>query len=174
MQVSSIVRLEPPATYRVSSVPGTPPRAFFVGRSEVVASAAERLRRLREPDFDPASAVVLEEGVPLAGHARADAVVRRHVSDHVVATVSNPEPGFLVLLDAWYPGWEATLDGRPAPVLRANHAFRAVALREAGEHTVEFHYVPPSVRTGFFLSAAGLALLTAMSSLQWRLRAHRR
>ncbi len=62
-------------------------------------------------------------------------------------------PGYLVLTDTWYPGWQATVDGEPAEVLQANCAFRAVWL-EVREHAVEMVYRPASVRIGGVISLA--------------------
>ena len=42
-----------------------------------------------------------------------------------------------MLNDVWQPWWTATIDGEPAPVLRANARFRAVAV-PAGRSTVRF------------------------------------
>jgi uncharacterized membrane protein YfhO len=46
-----------------------------------------------------------------------------------------------VLSDQWYPGWTATVDGKPAAILRADVALRAVAL-SPGAHRVRFRYQP--------------------------------
>jgi uncharacterized membrane protein YfhO len=56
-----------------------------------------------------------------------------------------------VLADTFYPGWQATLDGQPVEILRANHTFRAVAF-PPGEHTVVFRYLPLSFQVGAVVS----------------------
>jgi uncharacterized membrane protein YfhO len=74
-------------------------------------------------------------------------------SDRVRARASLATPGYLVLVDAFDPGWRVSLDGRPAPLLRANVAFRGVSL-PAGTHEVEFLYRPWSVEWGIAFSIA--------------------
>jgi len=73
-------------------------------------------------------------------------------------------PRVLMFTDALYPGWKAFVDGQPAPILRANDAFKAVVL-PAGEHTVEFAFMPARVFAGVAISggtaAGALALLVA-------------
>src|SRR5262249_1204050 len=72
-------------------------------------------------------------------------------SEEVRINVRADAPGFLVLTDQDYPGWEATLNGAPATPLRANHACRAAAVR-AGESTVGGHYRGRAVWVGVTVS----------------------
>ncbi|MCI4677609.1 hypothetical protein K9U39_03215 [Rhodoblastus acidophilus] len=51
------------------------------------------------------------------------------------------EGGFLVLNDVWQSWWAAYVDGRPAPIFRANLMFRAVRLGP-GPHRVRFRFEP--------------------------------
>ncbi len=84
----------------------------------------------------------------------------------VTVQVDAAAAGWLLLLDTDYPGWEAAVDGSPAPIRRANGAFRAVEV-PAGQHVVEFRYRPASLRVG----AAGSALsLLALAALGWGVR----
>ena len=69
--------------------------------------------------------------------------------------------GYVVLVNGHDPGWRARLDGRPAPLLRANVAFRAVAV-PAGRHAVEMVYRPTAALTGLALSGLTLVALVAV------------
>jgi hypothetical protein len=77
----------------------------------------------------------------------------------VVLRSSAPAEGWVVLADVWYPGWQAQVDGQPAPVWRADTLFRAVQV-PAGSHTIKFTYRPVSFWLGAVVS--GLAWLTVL------------
>jgi uncharacterized membrane protein YfhO len=66
-----------------------------------------------------------------------------------------PANSFLFLSDAYYPGWNAYVDGVKTEIYRANYAFRAVHL-PAGRHTVEFVYAPGSFTVAALISLAAL------------------
>jgi hypothetical protein len=137
------------------------PRAFLVPRGRRVEPGAAA-RELAQPGFDPRAEVLLEEEPPPAGGAPgplppvAFEVAEPH---HLRMRARAADRCLLFLSDLFYPGWEATVDGAAAPVLRANHAFRAVALAP-GEHVVEFRYRPATFRVGAALSL-GAALAVA-------------
>jgi uncharacterized membrane protein YfhO len=92
-----------------------------------------------------------------------EASIRTETLDTVTIAVENPKPAdaALILRDTWYPGWEATLDGTPAAIERAETIFRGVRV-PPGEHTVLFEYAPASVRTGMVLSALGWLAVGAL------------
>ncbi len=72
----------------------------------------------------------------------------------------------LVVNDAYWPGWRATLDGAPTPILAADVLVRAVAW-PAGRHVLEMRFDPPEVTAGAWMTVAGAALLAAAA---WRPR----
>ena len=72
-----------------------------------------------------------------------------------IQTFSESE-SILILTDVYYPGWEVSIDGKPAEILRANGLVRAVILEE-GNHVIEFDYVPKS-----FWNGIGISILTAI------------
>jgi hypothetical protein len=146
--------------YRLSDPLG---RAWIVPEARRIASDST-LKALTDPAFDPGAEVLLEGQAPLHPDSSATAGAWQILSlqdapNKVTIRARLEAPGTLVLADTWYPGWEATVDGEPAALLRANHAFRAVRL-EAGEHVVEMVYRPTAVFIGAVTSLVALALLT--------------
>ena len=99
--------------------------------------------------------------------ARTLAGILKDAPDDVVVVAELEKPGWLVLRDNYFPGWKAEVDGAPARILRADYAFRAVAL-SAGSHRVVFRYRPESFYWGIGVSLAALA--TAAGIALTRLR----
>ncbi|MFQ5408224.1 MAG: YfhO family protein, partial [Anaerolineales bacterium] len=83
------------------------------------------------------------------------ASVQVYESDHVDVRVDAPRDGYLVLADAYYPGWRARVDGDPAVIETANAFFRAIPVT-AGRHAVVFSFEPASWRVGVGISALAL------------------
>ena len=83
------------------------------------------------------------------------------------------EPGYLMLVDSYAPGWDAYVSTAQSseelyPVLLANGNFRAVRLN-AGQQHVSFKYNPDSFRLGGIASALSiLTLLVLMAIWSWR------
>ncbi len=150
-------------------------RAFLAPRALAVPEDDWSIVRLVEDARNPRSAVLLErphvqqvttvlDGAPLAPDESAEIV--RYEPDRVVVRVRTQEPRYLVLSDTYFPGWQATVDGHPAEVERANYLFRAV-LTPAGEHVVEWRYLPASLLWGGMVTTVALAamLMLAMRGL---------
>ncbi len=144
------------------------PRTFVVHESRFFAQEGQVLEAMQDPSFDPAEEVLLfGEATEIAslGEGGTDEVrLLSYEPERVVIEAHLGEPGYLVLTDAYYPGWHAILDGQAAAILRADYYFRAVLLPE-GEHRLEFVYDPLSLRLGVFLS--GVALICLIGCLAW-------
>jgi Bacterial membrane protein YfhO len=76
----------------------------------------------------------------------------------VTIRANSPQPGWLILSDTFYPGWQATIDGTSVEIQIANEAFRAIEF-PAGDHTIEFQYQPRSVLIGLSVSLMSLAII---------------
>jgi hypothetical protein len=66
-------------------------------------------------------------------------VVNDVSANQVNVRVNSTAPGWILLADTWYPGWQASIDGEETEVLRANYLFRAIQVPE-GQHVVRFTY----------------------------------
>jgi hypothetical protein len=75
-------------------------------------------------------------------------------------------PGLVVLADTYYPGWRLTIDGKSAPIFRANRMMRGSAV-PAGAHTLVYTYEPSSFRIGTILSGVAGIVLLALTWSAW-------
>ena len=144
-------------------VPGALARARIVGHGRAL-EGREALTALFDPAFEPETEVILSgagahEAATAARGGKGSARITELRGDRVRLETELDAPGLVVLADAWDPGWRAWVDGRLAPVLQANVAFRAVAL-PAGSHVVELRYRPPIALVG--LAITGLSTLVVL------------
>jgi uncharacterized membrane protein YfhO len=79
------------------------------------------------------------------------------------AALGQPAPrdAYLYVAENWYPDWTATVDGRAAPVVRAQHSMMAVQV-PAGARNVRLTFTAPSYTVGKGISLATLALVLAL------------
>lgn len=153
------------------------PRAFVVPQAGLLpeSNAAATMaandfrRRVLLEDHSAVAA-----GVPAADGTLRAARIRSYQPNRVTLEIDAGPAGWLVLSDVWFPGWKAWVDGEPAPIHRANVAFRAVALPE-GAREVRFEFAPESYRLGKQISGAAVALLGAalLAALVWDRRRYR-
>ena len=99
--------------------------------------------------------------------------VTQYSNNQVALNAELSEAGYVIISDAYFPGWQATIDGNPTTVYRANQAFRAVAV-PAGLHIIVFHYVPTAFYRGIVLSILALALAAGTGSIYLIRRSRRK
>jgi hypothetical protein len=157
--------------YRLEGV--APRRAFLVPDVVGVDDNEQAYAALAAPEFNPfATALVLaSEGLPFvssepAGEVGNVAVLADAPGDVSLQTTAGA-PGMLVLSEAWYPGWEAAVDGVAAPVARVDGALMGVPVR-AGEHSVRFTFRPPALLWGGVISGFSLLAAALLISLPTR------
>lgn len=136
------------------------PRASLVGGLRTIPDRDALFEAILDDDYRPESSVVTqlapEHSLPeIAGERPGTARIVEHESTRVVIDVDAKEDGVLVLADAFYPGWRATVDGADSEIFPAYYLFRGV-LVNAGEHEVVFEYFPASLKIGLMLSVAGM------------------
>jgi hypothetical protein len=148
---------------RVFAVPQPQPRAYLAEGLRV-ATGPEALATLVDPSFDFRREVLIEEGSRREPHPEDPGACRivDYRPDRVEIDVDARRPAVAVLLDSYDPGWRAALDGSSVPVLRANVAFRAVAV-PPGRHRVRMEYRPRALTAGLVVTAlAAGALIVAL------------
>jgi hypothetical protein len=152
------------------------PRAFVVHQAVVAADHEAAWQIIHQAGFDPATSVVLEGGHPLdagPGSTEPDSAQVVHYGlNSLEIEVNSPAEGYLFLSDPFYPGWQAKVDGEPATLLRANYAFRAVAV-PAGTHRVTMTFRPLSWLAGLGISAATVLILLVLASVSLARRRQR-
>lgn len=155
-----------------------------------IEAADERAKTVLFPehkarDFRVSAVVEADTALPAEMRAAADGTSREY-ADSCEITEYGPQrvtvmaeleaAGLLVLGDAWFPGWQATVTTDEAtshvPIYRTNRVLRGVWL-PAGRHTVDFRFLPQSFSRGALLSGIALAALALTLGLDWRGRRYR-
>lgn len=144
---------------------GPAPRASLITDWDVV-SPSEALRVVTEPDFDASDRAVLEDdpGIEPTGETPGRATYRPRGPQAAEVIVETRSPALLLIRNVWDPGWRATIDGRPAPVLVTDYLLQGIPV-PPGRHTVELRYDDPWVGYGLLGSALALAVLAAAALL---------
>ena len=88
-------------------------------------------------------------------------IVEKYDQEYVSLSINSDDGGLLILADAFYPGWKATIDGRATPIYQADGYFRGV-LVPGGQHQIEFEYEPESLKIGIALTLLGLFVLVVL------------
>jgi hypothetical protein len=145
------------------------PRAFVVHRTEVAPDGDAALARLADPNFDLRSIAVLEETPPpehaLSADAPTDEEETVEITDYQLNRVTlrtrTAAPGYLILAEANYPGWRATVDDQETHVYQADYVLRAIYL-PPGTHEVRFLFQPASFALGAGVSATALVVCVGL------------
>jgi hypothetical protein len=96
------------------------------------------------------------ENANLAGHFAGGTVDAMSISDgNIRFTASCVQACFVITSDAWYPGWNATIDNAPAALVRTDGALRGLRV-PAGRHSIEERFVPLDLLIGALVTGVTL------------------
>ncbi len=130
-----------------------------IGQKPFYFEGKELLFAVLATNFDGRTIVCLpkelEHEVIVTNRTRAEVVSSRFDNQKVQVVVDAAEPSILVLAQTFYHSWQALVDGKPAPLLRANYAFQAVQV-PTGRHQVQFAYRDRAFFRGAAISIAAI------------------
>lgn len=141
-------------------------RIRWASQADIVGDSEVRLAymALKAPD----DTVVLDEpdaqvtDGPGGGEGRAIVLPGSDV-DQTTVRVTSDGPGWVVIADSMRrPGWTATLDGKAAVLLEAEHAGAAVYVPSAGEHILTLRFMSPGFKTGLVVTGATLSAIVLL------------
>jgi hypothetical protein len=145
--------------YELVEVYGWEPRASLVTDWSVAEHPVDALRAVLRPGFDPGRVAVLEDDPGFAPTPDAAPSAARAVEatpEDIRIRVDASAPSILVVRTTYDPGWTATVDGRPTPVIPTDHLIQGVPV-PAGSHEVRLTYRDADVSRG--LAAGGAVWL---------------
>ena len=136
------------------------------GQSPVVTNKDAFILRVASGQFSPAKEVYLTpDQVPDMVNPVAADVNITNVSwktHEIRFEATSQKPAMLVVAQAFYPAWKATIDGQPAKLVRANQAFTALAI-PAGKHEIRLRYEDRRFHQGAMISGVTVLLLLGMA-----------
>lgn len=137
------------------------PRAFLV--SEVNFAPADKVLDLMlSPTFTASKSAVVEgDRFELKSDSQVVnslPVYKRVTNNHIQVEVNASTEAMLVVLDSFYPGWEARVDSQPVKLYKTDYAFRGVKVSQ-GSHVVDFIYYSKSLSWGSSLSLLSIGVL---------------
>ena len=85
--------------------------------------------------------------------------LQRYGPREMAWAVETDAPRLLVVSEVYYPaGWNAYIDGEPAPIYRADYLLRSVPI-PAGAHEVVMRFEPRSYTLSLWLAGGSTALV---------------
>lgn len=176
----------------VIEVPGPLPKGYLVEETRVVPNEEEILASLERGDVDPAQAALMTDHPPASpvltgtfslpddtrrpdwASDRGAVWFVREDTDTVHYVIRSEKEALLLTTEVAYPGWRAWIDGKEAPLLRANYIQRAIQV-PAGTHLVTMRFEPGGWKIGMILSVTGVGAFiivggTCLGRQGWRRR----
>jgi len=139
------------------------PRAFMAWNVTFIDNDKTTINILENKSFDWNSSIILygknDTDNSMPGYA--DVKILDYQPSYIRISVNTSRPGYLVLSDSYYPGWNAYTNNNKSEIYRTDYAFRSVKLN-AGNSIVEFKYEPISVYIGAITSLLSIILILVL------------
>ncbi|MBF0312079.1 MAG: hypothetical protein HQK52_01615 [Oligoflexia bacterium] len=142
------------------------PRFMFIPNSKLFNDGKDLFIALAQAtESDLRQYVFLEKTAPLPPittekrSASADIAIKTYHPDYIKLEVTNPSPGFMLILNNYHPNWHASINGVKTKIFKADHAFQAVFLENSGKNNIELNFAEPIFYWSYLLSFLGFLFI---------------
>lgn len=137
------------------------PRFFITNKYLVVKDDDLVLKTIYSKNFDFKNFLLLKSNpeIFIDENSTGEAKLLSYTPNIVLFETNTNGNSILFISDNYYPDWDVFIDGKKEKIIKADYAFRAVAVPK-GEHKVEFIYDPKSFKLGMKLSFAGFLIFS--------------
>ena len=138
--------------------------AWFIDKIQYVNNANEKIDAIGQVDLQQTAIVdsKFKEALKGVNEGYKDSLstirLTSYEPNQLVYETSSPQDGIVVFSEIYYPGWTATIDGKPADIARADYILRAMNV-PAGKHTIEMRFDPQSLHITEGIAYGAMALL---------------
>jgi len=149
--------------------------AWFVGMVLNVNTPAEELKKVGEINTNEVAVIngqLTIDNSQLTIDSLASITLVENKPPYLKYESESSANGLAVFSEIYYPkGWYAFIDGKEAPILRANYVLRALEV-PAGKHVIEFKFEPkPYVIGNKITMASGwLLLVVVLGCVGWNFK----
>ncbi|MTI26442.1 YfhO family protein [Fulvivirga kasyanovii] len=168
-----------------------PSKTSFIRNNEALGNAwfVSDIARVPNPDaelqktceIDPEYTAVVDASKfniaeNIAYDSSASIKLTHYAPNQLTYESNSAVDGFAVFSEIYYPiGWTATIDGKPANIVRANYVLRALEIPK-GKHKIEFVFAPKSYSIGNTVGMASsiILLLVALGSIGWSFKNYKK
>ena len=138
--------------------------AWFIDKIQYVNNANEEIDAIGQVDLQQTAIVdsKFKEALKGVNEGYKDSLstirLTSYEPNQLVYETSSPQDGIVVFSEIYYPGWQATIDGQPVDIARADYILRAMNV-PAGKHTIEMRFDPQSLHITEGIAYGAMALL---------------
>ncbi len=155
---------------KITRNPNFIPRVNLYSDYKVIEDDREAFRIILSPDNKPYETILLDRPPSLeiqeSEHiGKTDVVIDENERVEIEAFL--PVNSIMLLTDSYHKGWKAFIDGEETEIMRANYAFRAVAV-PAGRHRVKFVFEHPALRVSVVTSIFGVFVLGGLGIVSYK------
>ena len=145
-----------PAT--VYKLPWVAQRAWFVESVNTISSTKDVWKHLSDETFNISTlALTTAPSKPIeSSEGSINIIVDK--PGHIEIEANNTTRSFVVISEAWYPGWTASIDNTKVPTQLVNGYIQGLYLEAPGPHKIILEYNPAILTRAYKISVLGILL----------------